>query len=247
MAEWFHQLGPQDFRLVGPLGFGPWATQLALRWFAREKDSCFPSIGSISEMLDVPPRTIQYHLAQLESAGMIHREVQRGKPTKYHLLGTATSCTPSDSRDAISCTTPTQDLASGGTKSCAKPTQDLAHKEKKLKETLTNEVKRTKRGCAAEVVFPSELSSDLFKEAWERWLSYRRKRRFSCLPECLEGQLKKLAALGQAGAVEEINNAITNTWQSVCYKTGARNGKRCIALSPSQRHPEDIHTTDGDL
>ena len=72
-------------------------------------------------------------------------------------------------------------------------------------------------------------------------MSYRHERKLTCTPATLEGQLKKLAKIGPAAAIEEIDNSIGNGWQSVCYsKTGGNgNGKTLFPTGPGQRHPDD--------
>ena len=53
------------------------------------------------------------------------------------------------------------------------------------------------RSKTAVVAVPVELAGGEFAAAWERWLAYRRKRRLTCTPETLEGQLAKLAPSAQ--------------------------------------------------
>ena len=93
---------------------------------------------------------VHYALERLLTAGLIRREVQRGKPTIYHLLGSANSCTPTDSGCAESCGTGVQESAGRCARICGTGVQESAaevNKEKKTQET--NEVKKTKRGKAA--------------------------------------------------------------------------------------------------
>jgi DNA-binding transcriptional ArsR family regulator len=214
MADtWFLQVGADDFLLAGVIGFGPWAVLQVLRWHAREKTSCYPSIKTIAEMLGIPERTAQYHLSNLESRGMVRREQQRGKATIYHLLGTAITCTPSDGRDAKSCGQPTQDLASGGARSCGQPTQDLAAKEEEGKDEIKDEVKKKARGRAAAVVaIPERLDCEEFREAWARWSKHRKEIHKTLTPSTSAAQMKELAAWGLARGVAAINYSIKKGW-----------------------------------
>jgi len=110
---------------------------------------------------------------------------------------------------------------------------------------------KNQRGKAAGVAIPVELDCDGFKEAWEKWVAYRRKRRLSLLPDTLSAQLASLARLGSDGAALEIANSIKNGWQSICYENGANgngNGyKQRTAVGPGQRHPADRERADGVL
>lgn len=100
---------------------------------------------------------------------------------------------------------------------------------------------RPKRGVAAEVVFPKGLCSEVFKEAWNRWITHRKELRKPLTASTIAAQLKKLAVWGETRAVAAINHSITAGWTGIFEETqGARkNGKRTFPVGPGQVHPDD--------
>lgn len=81
-----------------------------------------------------------------------------------------------------------------------------------------NSLPKGKEKSAAEIEIPEALQTDAFTTAWAEWIAERRTRRLACTPRALNGQLRKLAALGAEGAISELQEAIANGWQSVCYR-----------------------------
>jgi predicted transcriptional regulator len=64
---------------------------LASRWWTADGKP-YPSKGTIAEAIGVEPRTVQRHIARLESAGLVRREQRRTKgqgsrTNVYHLDG----------------------------------------------------------------------------------------------------------------------------------------------------------------
>jgi hypothetical protein len=234
-------------REVGSTVFQVYA---AIAQHVREDRKAWPGIGRLAEITGLSPRWVRHAIRCLESSGWLRVERCKGHGNIY-VLPLIESREPQFPTPEISKEPqfPTVRNPSSSGKEVQFPrvrnpsSPEGNHRRKPIRKP----VKETKRGCAAEVVLPSELDCDSFREAWERWLSYRRKRRLSCLPECLEGQLKKLAALGATGAVEEIENAITNTWQSVCYKPGGNRNGRQRTVGAGQRNAADSHHEDGVL
>jgi hypothetical protein len=95
-----------------------------------------------------------------------------------------------------------------------------------------------KRGCAAEVVFPSELSSEQFREAWNRWTAHRKELHKPLTPSTIKAQLKKLAAWGTARAVAAIDRSIEAGWTGIFEEQKNGNGKPAnnYAAGPGQRY-----------
>ena len=232
---------------VGPSAF---QVYIDIAMHARKEKKAWPGIGRLAELTGLSARSIRYAVSRLEAAGWIVVERARGRQNTYTLppiKSKVTSCRTPETSKATSCQGVRQPVAVGKAKNDTKVRQPVAAEEDVMKKTHKEDVvKKTKRGCAAaEVAIPSELDSEVFKEAWEGWLAYRRKRRLSCLPECLQGQLGKLKHLGPAGAVEEIKEAISNSWQSVCYKPGGngRARKNGFPVGPGQRHAGTVGKT----
>ena len=80
-----------------------------------------------------------------------------------------------------------------------------------------------------EVDLPPDLDTPAFRTTWKKWIAYRRKRKLTCTEQTIDGQLKKLAELGHDHAIEEIEEAIANGWQSVAYR-GKVNGHKSRGL-----------------
>ena len=62
---------------------------------------------------------------------------------------------------------------------------------------------------------PTSLDTDAFKDAWARWLIYRKERRRSLTPSTATKQLTMLAKHGPTTAVAMIDQSITNGWQGL--------------------------------
>lgn len=215
---------------------------LSLSRRANGARECWPSVERIAGDTGLCIRAVRRALSELIRLGFLVIDKRPGRSTIYRLLTPDIGCTPASKVGTSDESTPlTPDERGGGTSDESTPLPSDVPQNKNQEQEPSNKNQGTRpkaRGkTAAGVEIPSELAGDDFKEAWERWLAYRRKRRLSCLPECLEGQLKKLAALGPSGAVEELGNAITNTWQSVCYKPGGNsNARRSSPTGPGQVH-----------
>lgn len=62
---------------------------------------------------------------------------------------------------------------------------------------------------------PPELDTPEFREAWKRWVAYRREKRKPLTPSTVQQQLADMAKWGAAAAVQSILTAIRNGWQGV--------------------------------
>ena len=112
-----------------------------------------------------------------------------------------------------------------GKKRNASSVTESAPREEKEKSKNTKKIPTVSKK-AKSVPIPGPLNTEAFRTAWKGWLKYRRGRRLTMTPETLTGQLAKLVNLGTVeAAVEEINQAITNGWQSVCYRKDGSHGR----------------------
>jgi hypothetical protein len=108
-GKWRVPVGMNDFQLLGIVDPGAWAVFLALQWFAREKDTCHPSLLALVEMLGKDKdkrggeRTIRYAIDRLVNAGLVQRVATRGKVTEYHLRRKEIDClTSTEVRQPVS-------------------------------------------------------------------------------------------------------------------------------------------------
>jgi len=94
-------------------------------------------------------------------------------------------------------------------------------------------LKETKaRGCAASVVsIPTELDSDVFREAWERWTAHRKEIKKKLTPTTTAAQLKRLAAWGEARAVAAIERSIEAGWTGIF-----EDEKKTNRIGPGQKY-----------
>ena len=85
--------------------------------------------------------------------------------------------------------------------------------------TNTQEPKEKKarvRAQAAEAaVIPSELDSDEFRVAWQRWVEYRKSLRKALTIQTMNIQLSQLAKVGTAKAIACIDASIAAGWQGL--------------------------------
>ena len=79
----------------------------------------------------------------------------------------------------------------------------------------TNPKGARRKNAAAPVAFPSVLDTSVFREAWQRWLGYRKElgRRFTSTTQ--GAQLQMLAKHGPAAAVAMIDQSIEKGWQGL--------------------------------
>ena len=124
------------------------------------------------------------------------------------------------------------DDAHGGALSCAGGAHGGAPKQyPRTRPTDETHRTRPKRGCAAAVVVPAELDSDMFKEAWGRWTAHRKEIGKALTPSTTKAQLKKLATLGVTRAVIAIDHSIENGWTGLFEPSTNGNGQ---AKTPSE-------------
>jgi uncharacterized protein YdaU (DUF1376 family) len=62
---------------------------------------------------------------------------------------------------------------------------------------------------------PSELNTEQFKEAWTKYVSYRKERKKPLYQSSMEAKWKQIAAWGEQQAIASINNTIANGWQGI--------------------------------
>lgn len=69
--------------------------------------------------------------------------------------------------------------------------------------------------------------SEQFAQTWEEWIEYRKSRRLTLGPATLARQLKDLASLSEASAIQCVEDSIRNGWQGLFpekYRQNANTG-----------------------
>ena len=63
---------------------------------------------------------------------------------------------------------------------------------------------------------PATLDTPQFREAWDRWINYRKQRKFPTLkPASVEEQLRRLVTWGHDSAIQSISDSIANGYQGL--------------------------------
>ena len=100
------------------------------------------------------------------------------------------------------------------------------------KETRKTQIPKT-------VEIPSELSGDDFNEAWSKWKTHRKEKKSPLTPTSTAQQLKTLATMGKARAIEAILHSIGNGYTGIFppkeQTTGPTNQPKALDLSNNRR------------
>ncbi len=91
----------------------------------------------------------------------------------------------------------------------------------------------------AEIVLPPPLSGDAFRSKWREWCDYRRAKKKPITKIAAEKQLKKLADVPLADAMQAIDDAIASDYQGVFPKRSAGNGRGRPRDGAGQRFDSD--------
>jgi hypothetical protein len=83
---------------------------LALCDNANDQGECFPSVPMLAKKCSMGERTVQQHIADMESAGILTREMRNGRSTIYH-IDPRKFCTPPESAPPQISHPPPPDLA----------------------------------------------------------------------------------------------------------------------------------------
>lgn len=96
-------------------------------------------------------------------------------------------------------------------------------------------------GCS----LPSALDTPRFREAWAKYVSYRKRRHIAALlPESVALQWSKMEGWGEAAAVDQIDETIRSGWQGI-FAPKASNGN--IPEPPVSRPPTPYMAPRGNL
>ena len=201
---------------VGPAAFLVYAV------IAKHTDSecrAWPGIDRLAEITGLSNRWIKRSIKTLEAVGWIRVLRSRGSRNVYS-LPPVESREPQFPSTNVSrepqCTTVVNSSSPGSEVECttvvnsSSPEQDPRTRPKNKTQGT-----RPKRGCAAEVVFPSELDSEAFRTAWDRWTTHRKEIRHPLTPTSVEMQLKELAGWGEERAIAAIEHSIKKGWQGI--------------------------------
>ena len=76
----------------------------------------------------------------------------------------------------------------------------------------------------ADSVFPKSLQTAAFAVSWAEWEQHRKEIRKKLTPESVKRQLRDLEKMGEAAAIQSINESVKNGWQGL-FQPKVTNGK----------------------
>jgi hypothetical protein len=240
MAPGFTQIDDGAILRSGEVGASAFQVYAAIAQHVRDERRAWPGVERLAIITKLSARTIQYAITKLESSGWIVVERQRGRGNQYHLPpieSNATDCTTPGVSNATHCVTVTQPIASGNATGCGGVTQLVASEAYQRSIPRSKPEKQTNRGKAAVVEIPSELESDVFREAWGRWTAHRKEIKKTLTPSTTAAQLQKLVAIGMARAVAAIDRSIEAGWTGIFEERNGHARKNGFPCGPGQRFP----------
>lgn len=208
--------------------------------------TCFPSMRRLASIARMNERSIRRSISRLAAAGMVEVERQTGTGNRYRLPRLDTRA-GADSEAGGSAEGRTVEPGHPGLfgpptpgSSVRPPRTEEPYEQEPINKTQEQDPNnKTRRKAAADVSIPPELDTAEFREAWGRWLVYRRERRLTMAAMTLTGQLRKLATSANGNAVEWIEAAITGGWQGLYEpRKGVTNGGRGgrAPIGPGQKY-----------
>lgn len=108
--------------------------------------------------------------------------------------------------------------------------------ERKKKEKEEKEGARKRAGVVDFDGLPGELDTAEFRDAWSRYLDYRRKMRHgNLLPESITSKWRMMVAWGVNAAIEQIEETMRQQWQGIF---APKTGTKVTPVSPPQPQPQ---------
>jgi hypothetical protein len=197
-------------RLIGPDGIGLYA---ALRSYANGEGTCWPSYGTLADLLGTQRLTVIRCVRRLESAGLIQVDRRPNRPNVFHLSDPRGS--KSEPLRGVQKVNPRGSKNEPQGSKSEPPGVQKVNPNKNQEQEPKNKNQRTRtKGDATAEILP-ELDTPEFRESWDRWLAYKRQKKKPYAPQTSGSVLKKLAALGPSRAVANIEEAIGQGWQGI--------------------------------
>jgi len=233
-----------DRKVVGrisEIGATPFAVLCVMVAHSDDAGRSFPSVETIARIVGCSKPTVKRAIRVLKGAGMIHQQRRKQSTSIYTIQEVSPVIPQGDKRDHQR-SLKDQEVSPVTPRGITSDPQEVSPVTPRTR-ARTNDTQLTRKGRAAakEIELPKNLDTDRFRESWDEWISYRRERKLTLTPRTIKGQLKKLAAWGEDGACESIDQSIVNGWQGLFKpKHGANgNGRERYAAGNGQRHPDD--------
>ncbi len=163
-----------------------------------------PSIARLAELAGMSSRSVYRAVSRLEKTGLliVTSGGGRGHTSTYRLTGNG------DSNYVT--VTPAQTVTTGAINGDRVSPETVTPRARHIDK---NSRKNSRKNNGA--FFPPSLDTQAFREAWTRWMDYRREIRKPLTPTTVAAQLKKLAVLGPDAAVASIDQSIGNGWRGL--------------------------------
>jgi hypothetical protein len=166
-------------------------------------------------------KTVQKYLDDLENDGMITQQKTR-VVTVITIVNYSTWQDREDDDDANDGQqNPPQTGQQDGQQNPQQDGQQNGHKEEGKERG-----KKVKKVEEEPTVFPEVLDTDAFRAKWEDWLTYRKdNRREYKSPVSVKSALTQLAKVGEAVAIDALDQAIGNGWVGFHFDRSKDDGK----------------------
>jgi len=89
-----------------------------------------------------------------------------------------------------------------------------------------------------DVVFPPQLETPEFRDAWRDWVRHRREIRHPLKSMQIAQQLRNFSALSVEESMKQIRRSIANGWRGLFSESGDKNGHSKPANHPDERRAE---------
>lgn len=196
------------------------AVLIELAMFADDDGSrCFPSLETLAARTQICRRSIVAALHALHAAKLIQKEHRIGQTGRYRIdLNQCRRCT-----GALGA--PVQEMHQTSAGDALQPVQEM-HPTQSTTQSTT----QSKRGKPRKPPF-SVPESDLpfrsprFLALWRDREQQLREKHCPLTPSVAKSQLAKLVRMGEAMALEALENAISGNWQGVFAPKHGSNGK----------------------
>ena len=157
-------------------------------------EGCWASNSYIAGVMGVTSRQVQNIVKRLVELGYVLREVDHlGNRTLRTVAKAALLAARGGEADFV-----------GGVKSISRGG---------MKSTSPNRIEKIEKKDSTSPTPPFE--SEAFKEAWGKWVAYRKERGNPLKPTTVAAQFKAISKVGEEAAIAAIERSIFNGWQGL--------------------------------
>ena len=163
-------------------------TQFRVACHIWRRGRTYSNVATIGKVCRLKRDTVFDALADLEKAGLIHRQSRPGQTTLI------------------------EPVPFGGAGGNSNPSRLGGHKGTPIKELP---LRLSKEAPKLAISIPLPFPSETFSEAWEQWVQYRKEKKKPLTDLAIKLQFKDLIAWGEEQSIMAIHNAIKSGWQGL--------------------------------